>query len=166
MDTDRWLKWIPAGGALLVALLLLGIFTIGNVPRDWSSVIGLIVIAIFVFVVAFTLHFAIRDPVEWFTDNEARLRGKLAPLVIGIGTLGILVIAGGVTWGITENSGPSVDASVYMGILSTVVPVFATWVGAVIAFFSPTRAFARPPSQPGHRPVLPAIPNRSPRQPG
>jgi len=141
MDTDRWLKWIPAGGALLVALLLLGIFTIGNVPRDWSSVIGLIVIAIFVFVVAFTLHFAIRDPVEWFTDNEARLRGKLAPLVIGIGTLGILVIAGGVTWGITENSGPNVDASVYMGILSTVVPVFATWVGAVIAFFFSNESF-------------------------
>jgi hypothetical protein len=142
MDTERWLKWIPAIGALLVALILLAIFIFRQVPNDWSSVVALVVIAIFIFVVAVTLHFAIRDPVEWFTDNEARLRGKLAPLVVGIGTVGILVVAGGVTWGITTQSPDgTVDPSVYLGILSTVVPVFATWVGAVIAFFFSNESF-------------------------
>lgn len=142
MDAARWLKWLPALGALAVALILLLLFYLRNVPADWSSAVALGVIAAFVFVVAVTLQFAVRDPVEWFTDNEARLRGKLAPLVIGIGTFGILVIAGGVIWGITVRSPDgSVDPSIYLGILSTVVPVFATWVGAVIAFFFSNESF-------------------------
>lgn len=140
---EKALRYLPAAGMVLAVGLLLGILITKAVPLDWASGAALVLIAGFGFAVAATLRYAVghlSEPTVQPVD-EAALRGRLAPLVIGIGTGGILVVAVAVIIGITLGAERKPDAGVYLGIFSSVVPVFATWVGAVIAFFFTNESF-------------------------
>ncbi|HEY9012751.1 MAG TPA: hypothetical protein VIN06_17225 [Devosia sp.] len=140
------LRYLPAIGTVLIVVVLLVALLWGGPRIDWSSAAALVFIAAFAFAVAATLRYAVgaaepdvRPP---GADGDTLLRSRLAPLVIGIGTIGILVVAGAVIWGVSLIREPrTVDPSVYLGIFSSVVPVFATWVGAVIAFYFTNESF-------------------------
>jgi hypothetical protein len=67
------------------------------------------------------------------------MRQRIAPLVIGIGTSGVAAIALVVI--AVVSSRDDSDGKYVMGVFSSVVPVFATWVGAVIAFYFSSESF-------------------------
>jgi len=139
------LRYLPAAGTVLAVGTLLGILVVKGAPLDWSSGLALILIAFFGFAIAATLRFAVGSlfapsQMPATADGDTLLRGRLAPLVIGIGTAGILVVAVAVLIGISVDGTPP-DEAVYLGIFSSVVPVFATWVGAVIAFYFSNESF-------------------------
>lgn len=141
---EKTLRYLPAAGTVLAVAILLGLLIYKGAPLDWPSGVALLLIAGFGFVIAATLRYAVghlaESPAPQVAD-EAAIRGRLAPLVIGIGTGGILVMAIAVVIGITVGARGEPDPAVYLGIFSSVVPVFATWVGAVIAFFFTNESF-------------------------
>lgn len=142
---DKLLGWVPAAVGLVATIVLLGALLLYSEPRalGWDKAVALIVIAAFVFALVAAMRFAMGGlmaptaPAAGVEANEAT-RARLAPLVIGIGTAGILVTAVAV---IIMLAIKQAEANTYLGIFSTVVPVFATWVGAVIAFFFTNESF-------------------------
>lgn len=74
-------------------------------------------------------------------DANDLLRTRLAPMVINVGTAGMLIIAVAVLCTMYATTGGKVEPATLMGIFSSVVPVFATWVGAVIAFYFSNESF-------------------------
>ncbi len=142
---DTILRYLPAAGTVLAVGTLLTFLVAKGAPLEWSSGLALILIAFFGFAIAATLRFAVGSlfsPTQMpaTADGDTLLRSRLAPLVIGIGTAGILVVAVAVLIGISVDGSPP-DDSVYLGIFSSVIPVFATWVGAVIAFYFSNESF-------------------------
>lgn len=145
---EKWVRLLPAAGtALVVTVLLVVLFRTEAVGLNWGSATALVFIAAFGFAVAAILRFSIAQLVQPVavpasTDGDTLLRTRLAPLVIGIGTVGILIVAIAVLIGISNRAGqPAPDASVYLGIFSSVIPVLATWVGTVIAFYFSNESF-------------------------
>lgn len=145
---EKWVRLLPAlGTALAVGVLLFVFFQNDGVGLNWGSGTALVFIAAFGFAVAAILRFSIAQlvepqPLPASADGHTLLRRRLAPLVIGIGTLGILIVAVAVLVGISTRPGAQPpDESVYLGIFSSVIPVFATWVGAVIAFYFSNESF-------------------------
>lgn len=67
-------------------------------------------------------------------SDESGLRDRIAPLIIGIGTVGIAAIAIVVLVVIYRSKQGDVPAA-SQSIFTAVLPVFATWVGTVIAFY-------------------------------
>ncbi|RYE77044.1 MAG: hypothetical protein EOP19_23505, partial [Hyphomicrobiales bacterium] len=95
---EKVLRYLPAIGTVLAIGTLLAVLVIRGAPLDWSSGMALILIAFFGFAVAATLRFAVGQlfaptVMPPTADGDTLLRGRLAPLVIGIGTAGILVVA-------------------------------------------------------------------------
>jgi hypothetical protein len=70
--------------------------------------------------------------------DDLSTRQRIAPLVIAIGTGGIAAIALVAIVAVKANER---DAKYVMGVFSSVLPVFATWVGAVIAFYFSNESF-------------------------
>ena len=141
---EKALRYLPAIGTVLAVGTLLIILIYRSTSLDWASGVALALIALFGFAIAATLRYAVAHiapaPMPNVVTDRA-LRGRLAPLVIGIGTGGILIVAIAVLIGITYGTQTKPEASVYLGIFSSVIPVFATWVGAVIAFFFSNESF-------------------------
>jgi hypothetical protein len=143
---EKALRYLPVSGTVLAVGTLLVLLIYKGAPLDWSSGMALILIAFFGFAIAAALRFAAGElfaPTQLpaTADGDTLLRGRLAPLVIGIGTAGILVVAVATLIGISVGQAEPPEPAVYLGILSTVVPVFATWVGSVIAFYFSNESF-------------------------
>jgi hypothetical protein len=143
---EKALRHLPVSGTVLAVGTLLVLLIYKGAPLDWSSGMALILIALFGFAVAATLRFAVGElfgasPVPSSAEGDSLLRGRLAPLVIGIGTVGILVVAVAALIGISVGRQQPLEPSVYLGVFSTVIPVFATWVGSVIAFYFSNESF-------------------------
>lgn len=144
MDASKLLGLLPAAVGLIATVVLLGaLLMIGPPTLGWDKAIALLVIAAFVFALVAAMRFATggllaTTPLTPGVDPNEATRSRLAPLVIGIGTTGIVVTAIAV---IIMLGLQDADENTYLGIFSTVVPVFATWVGAVIAFFFTNESF-------------------------
>ena len=81
-----------------------------------------------------------RDDVGGGATAVAELQGILAPKVVTIGTLSILALALAVmglftlaAWKFDPTLRGKLD-TLFMGVFSAVLPIFATWVGTVLAF--------------------------------
>jgi len=141
---EKLFKWLPALVGLAATLVLVGAL-LAYEPRQlgWDKAIALAMIAAFVFALVAAMRFAtggLLDPTppSAASDPDEAIRSRLAPLVIRLGTAGILVTAIAVF--IMLALRPA-EVTTYLGIFSTVVPVFSTWVGAVIAFFFSNESF-------------------------
>jgi hypothetical protein len=83
-------------------------------------------------------------------DQAAAMRSRIAPVILAIGTAGIAALALGmmVAFAVVGLKGgaqgqeliKSLD-TLLMGVFSSVLPVFATWVGTVIAFYFTESAY-------------------------
>ena len=62
-------------------------------------------------------------------DGDTSTRGALAWVIIGCGVLGIVAVSIGVVWSADDHE----EAARY--VFAGVVPLFSTWVGAVIAYY-------------------------------
>lgn len=62
-------------------------------------------------------------------DGDSSTRGALAWVIIGCGVLGIVAVSIAVIWSADDHG----EASRY--VFAGVVPLFSTWVGAVIAYY-------------------------------
>ena len=79
-------------------------------------------------------------------DPDVALRTRIAPLVIiaGVASITILTITILIAFAIVANSIETLKAkldTVYLGLFSSVLPVFATWVGTVLAFYFTNESF-------------------------
>lgn len=92
----------------------------------------------FVAIVKFALGSLGSTTATTTASDDAAVRQRLAPMVIGIGTAGIVVIALVV---ITAISRKDDKGQAVLSIFTTILPVFATWVGAVIAFYFSNESF-------------------------
>lgn len=137
------MRYLPAIGAVAVMGGLLAFLFLNGGALNWPTGVALLVIVAFTLMSAATLRYAvgtIAPEAPPPVDGDALLRSRLAPLVIGIGTSGILVLAVAVLISMVADGTPPED-SVLLGIFSTVIPVFSTWVGAVIAFYFSNESF-------------------------
>jgi hypothetical protein len=131
-------------GAVLSVWLVASTFT-GGLQLDLNGALKLVTICAIVLAVVAILRFALgalgeqADPPA--TGGDGAVRRSLAPLVIGIGTAGILIVALSVLVAINYGRTAPLDPGIYLGVFSSVVPVFATWVGAVIAFYFTNESF-------------------------
>lgn len=144
MDTSKLLRLLPAGvGVIVAGILLSALLMVEPGHLSWGKAAALVIIAGFVFAIVATIRYGLGGLMDapvapTGEDGQAIIRSRLAPLVIGIGTLGILTVAISVILVLLQNNG---TPETYMGIFSTVVTVFATWVGAVIAFYFSNESF-------------------------
>ncbi|WP_395675213.1 hypothetical protein [Inquilinus sp.] len=77
-------------------------------------------------------------------DAADAIRMRLAPLVIGIGAGGICIVALATIIAIHSTDDPAIRSkldTILMGVFSAVLPVFATWVGTVLAFYYTNESF-------------------------
>ena len=110
-----------------------------------SRIGNLAAILVFVFGVAAAIRFTLGRPLLASAadpgggapaDASEVIRSRLAPLVIGIGAGGIGIIAIATIIGLKlANVNPDKLETILPGIFTTVLPVFATWVGTVLAFY-------------------------------
>lgn len=143
-DVFKWLRLLPLLiGLALAAWLIVSLFQTGGTitPAQAYNLLGIAIVTVVVVGVLRYALGALTDPaVATAPAATDAVRTRLAPLVIGIGTAGILVIAI-VVLCVLALSGLVKDTATYVGMFSSVVPVFATWVGAVIAFYFSNESF-------------------------
>jgi hypothetical protein len=123
---------------------------------DWLTLVKLAVAVPIAFGVAAMVRFALApvlsaDPVPAATAAEAdvALRSRMAPIVLGIGSAAIIVLALGLViefgWLETQkDTDPVIKTKIdtlLTGVFASVLPVFATWVGTVIAFYFTNESF-------------------------
>lgn len=92
------------------------------------------------------------------TASEQTLRDRIAPLIIGIGTAGIVSIAVVVMLLLNFATAEAIKGkldTIMLSVFSTVVPVFATWVGTVIAFYFTNESFRQ--AAESTRSLMPAV---------
>lgn len=147
----------PAGHAIraLPALSGLGVLVwlfVRLLPRDASTPVGwellgkLAVAVAIAFAVAGLVRSAIgsmsrRDDAGSARAHDSGLRDRIAPVVLGVGSAAIVALSLGLIIAFTRLASDSnsdvakkID-SLLMGVFTAVLPVFATWVGTVIAFY-------------------------------
>jgi len=143
-DVFKWARLVPLlAGLALAAWLIVSLFQTGGTMTQAQAynLLGIVIVTVVVVGVLRYALGALADPAPATTPAATdAIRTRLAPLVIGIGTAGILVIAIVVLW-VLAASGKVQDNATYMGLFSSVVPIFATWVGAVIAFYFSNESF-------------------------
>ena len=74
-------------------------------------------------------------PAATATEPDAALRGRLAWLVVGLGAAAVVTVSLAAIAVFSFNSNTSQRDTQIMAVLSSVMPVLATWVGTVIAFY-------------------------------
>lgn len=146
-DIFKWVRLVPVTVGAAVAIWLIFV----AFPRDgrfqFSHAYVFSGVCLVTFAIVAILRFALGalgEPTAsaqtMLGESDAPIRNRIAPLVIGIGTAGILTIALAVMISVSVNRADG-DGKVVLGIFSSVVPVFATWVGAVIAFYFSNESF-------------------------
>src|SRR5262249_39960103 len=121
-------------------------------PVDWPTMAKLAVAVALSFGVTATVRFALAplmspDPAPQSApaDSDVALRSRIAPIVIAIGSAAIIMLAGAlvIEFGILAQEDPvkgKID-TLLTGVFAAVLPVFATWVGTVIAFYFTNESF-------------------------
>ncbi|MBV9250851.1 MAG: hypothetical protein JO227_16575 [Acetobacteraceae bacterium] len=81
------------------------------------------------------------------SDLDAAVRRWITPVLIGIGSAAIIVMALGLIIAFAVLANQKVGGidnkidTLLTGVFSAVLPIFATWVGTVIAFYFTTANF-------------------------
>ncbi len=121
---------------------------------DWLTLVKLAVALVLAFGVAAMVRFALaplmsadQAPAPTPADADVVLRSRMAPIVLGIGSAAIILLALGliIEFGYLEALkdpaiSPKID-TLLTGVFASVLPVFATWVGTVIAFYFTNESF-------------------------
>lgn len=154
-DSDRVARVVSwLSGLIAVAFLLYKIFETGtSVPNVWwkqliavaaAFLLGFVAIALSRYALGFRLASDVQPNASSHVDVNAPTRSLLAPLIISIGTAGIVVLAltiiivfASVT---DDNIRENLD-TLLLSIFSAVLPVFATWVGTILAFYYSNESF-------------------------
>jgi hypothetical protein len=122
----------------------------------WFAAATLLVMLLFFLAVAI-IRFALRPipaapspPAGTDATGQVVVRDRIAPIILGIGSVAILAITIAILVAFTylATRGPNGNQdlldkidTIYMGLFTAVLPVFATWVGTVIAFYYTNDAF-------------------------
>lgn len=155
---ERRLKAAPALaglGALIWLFVILGPMATGL--EGWGSLLqfgGAVAIA---FGVAALVRYSLKPflpaeapPPQPSMASVDATRDRLGPIVLGIGTLAIAILAVALIIAfyklaldveIPNNPIPAKIDSLLMGIFTSVLPIFATWVGTVLAFYFTKESF-------------------------
>lgn len=145
-DAARWVA------ALATALSGILVFTFlarrfGAESNDWWFLAKVAAAAVIAFGVAATIRFSVAPLLKGEpttppapVDPDAALRGRIAPLVLMLGGAAIVVLAMTLiicfsVLSLTNDELKSKLDTVLSGIFTATLPVFATWVGTVIAFY-------------------------------
>jgi len=152
-DSKVDLKTILVG----VAVAVVGLATLGAIfyyivasgagaAHQWQR-LGMFAVAVAIaFAVVAMLRFALAplispQPAPRTTDADAAIRSRIAPLVLSIGSIAIVVLAAALivafailAYVTPQSLGSKVD-TLLTGVFTTVLPVIATWVGTVLAFY-------------------------------
>lgn len=143
-EIGRWFAALAsATGGLVVFYALYQKFGVGG---DWWALAQLVVSVFIAFSVAALIRFALSPlvpyklPASSAVNPETVMRSRIAPLVLGLGGIAIVVLALGIilSFSILASQKPELWQNIdtlLTGIFSAVLPVFATWVGTVIAFY-------------------------------
>ncbi len=147
MDRKLVASWAAALAALATGVWLFVMFlSAPNAASDWLTLVKLGFAVGLAFAVAAIVRFALSpltSPDAKPTspaDADAAIRSRIAPIVLAIGSAAIIVLALAL---ILEFSSLSMQNKtlqdkidvVLSGVFNSVLPVFATWVGTVIAFY-------------------------------
>jgi hypothetical protein len=120
----------------------------GGVVDRWQALGMLAVALVIAFAVAAMLRFALAPLIapkssSAVTDADAATRGRIAPLVLLIGSIAIVALAAALIFSFVVLAyqpafqtvlAPKID-TLLTGVFGTVLPVVATWVGTVLAFY-------------------------------
>ncbi len=147
MDRKLVASWAAALAALATGVWLFQMFlSTPNAASDWLTLVKLGFAVGLAFAVAAIVRFALSPltapdakPAA-AADADAAIRSRMAPIVLAIGSAAIIVLALAL---ILEFSSLSMQNKtlqdkidvVLNGVFNSVLPVFATWVGTVIAFY-------------------------------
>lgn len=81
-----------------------------------------------------------RDPHVAMAADADALRSRIAPLILALGAGAIVILSLGIilAFSLISNSNTNVSGNIdtlIMGVFTAVLPVLATWVGTVLAFY-------------------------------
>ena len=162
-NTDDWKRIVVGGIAALGGIATIG-WTLwyltpvaatsgGSTQPGWAALdrwqaLGMLAVAVGIaFGVAAMLRFALAPLIAPSpaaapsADADITLRSRIAPIVLSIGSIAIVVLALGLIIAFVVLTILKVDPVVtkidtlLTGVFSTVLPVVATWVGTVLAFY-------------------------------
>jgi hypothetical protein len=149
---------VAAAGGIVTVIWSLSYLLPANTPigasDKWQAVAMLAIAVGIAFGVAAMLKFALSPLVQGSvptsapsTDADASLRGRLAPYVLTIGSIAVVLLALVLIIGfivvaqLDTNTGGQAGPvknkldTLVMGVFATVLPVLATWVGTILAFY-------------------------------
>jgi hypothetical protein len=144
------LRLLPAAAGAVLAVWLIAAFMPARDKLDWWHLFWVAAILAMSFGAVVALRYALGASVNEVpspapvADPNAPIRTRIGPLIIGIGTAGIGLVAVAailVVWAADQEEIKKHMDTFAMGIFSSVVPVFATWVGTVIAFYFTKESF-------------------------
>jgi hypothetical protein len=148
VDLKLAARALPVAGSLLTLIVLFWAFWPGEGQNLWAALARFGAVVLIAFGVAAVLRYAVASlldaPRAPVVGAEA-LRDRIAPIVLVIGSVAIVVLALGLAGAfvVLATEAPVKDKidSLLMGIFTAVLPVFATWVGTVIAFYFTNESF-------------------------
>ncbi|MFD2053541.1 hypothetical protein ACFSQT_10690 [Mesorhizobium calcicola] len=131
---------VVVGAALAIGLLVFYLRSVQSLDTNvaWAAAGICAVTFAVVAILRFGLGSLGSTDVAAPVADDVVTRQRIAPLVIGIGTSGIAAIA---LAAIVAVNTKDTDGKYVIGVFSSVLPVFATWVGAVIAFYFSNESF-------------------------
>jgi hypothetical protein len=154
---DESSKIDPRAVVVAAATAVVGLATFGAIfyyvntkgtgVEQWQA-LGMFVVAVGIaFAVVAMLRYALAPlisprPVPIATDADAAIRSRIGPLVLSIGSIAIVVLAAALmlAFVVLASLNPlsqvaSKIDTLLPGVFNTVLPVIATWVGTVLAFY-------------------------------
>jgi hypothetical protein len=152
-DRERWFVAVVTalGGVLTLIWLFWRLVPQGVDATSWNTLAKLAVAILLALAITAMLRFALaplgraRRPsvvvlASTQADPDATVRRWITPIVFGVGSGAIIVLALGLVIAFTVLAAddpslkPKID-TLLNGIFGAVLPIFATWVGTVIAFY-------------------------------
>jgi hypothetical protein len=154
-ETGRVIAALVAaiGGIASLVWLFRNLTPMSPGTLDWSTLAKFAVAVGVAFGVTAMLRFALAPlvsreaPAVAPADADVALRSRIAPLVLATGSAAIIVLALGLIIAFAVLAGQGNEAvktkidTLLTGVFSAVLPVFATWVGTVIAFYFANESF-------------------------
>lgn len=147
--TSIWVGILTAAGAFVTLAWALFYVVLGSGGVDRWQTLGLFALAVAIaFAVAALLRFALAplagpSSSQPSGDADAAIRGRIAPMILTVGTIAIVALAVAliISFVIIASKEPpngpvaSKIDTLLTGVFTTVLPVVATWVGTVLAFY-------------------------------
>lgn len=160
MTKKTWQEYtlvsVPAaGGILSLGWLFFNLSAHEGHPTEWRNLAKLGAGVLIAFGIAALLRYALRPLIEApklslpaSAPGSDSMRDRIAPIVLGVGSIAIAVLAVGVIVAFSQVAHRDPNSEIakkfdtlLMGIFTAVLPVFATWVGTVIAFYFTNESF-------------------------